>query len=84
MAVRTSCIYSLSVVSTFVPQGIIATMVQLFFAWRLKVLTKNWLVVGIVVLSSSVFGRKSSILPKANTDANLAKCVPLVPPLVSP
>ncbi|EKM59054.1 uncharacterized protein PHACADRAFT_249233 [Phanerochaete carnosa HHB-10118-sp] len=36
--------------------GIIAVMVQLFFAWRLKVLTKNRFVVAVVVCSSSVAG----------------------------
>ncbi|KAJ2936301.1 hypothetical protein H1R20_g794, partial [Candolleomyces eurysporus] len=30
--------------------GIIATVVQLFFAWRVRVLTKNWFLVSIVVV----------------------------------
>ncbi|KIP10607.1 hypothetical protein PHLGIDRAFT_125469 [Phlebiopsis gigantea 11061_1 CR5-6] len=36
--------------------GIIATMVQLFFAWRLYVVTKNWWIVGLVVISSVTSG----------------------------
>ncbi|EKM51209.1 uncharacterized protein PHACADRAFT_213079 [Phanerochaete carnosa HHB-10118-sp] len=32
--------------------GIIATLVQLFFAWRLKVLTNNWWITGLVVLTA--------------------------------
>lgn len=43
-------------------QGIIATMVQLFFAWRLHVLTKKWWIVSPVVLSSSVSGRMYAII----------------------
>ncbi|KAJ2931969.1 hypothetical protein H1R20_g5115, partial [Candolleomyces eurysporus] len=30
--------------------GIIATVVQLFFAWRVRVLTKNWFLVSLVVV----------------------------------
>ncbi|EMD35143.1 hypothetical protein CERSUDRAFT_97065 [Gelatoporia subvermispora B] len=38
--------------------GIIATSVQLFFAWRIKVLTQNNWIVGVVVFSAmgSIFG----------------------------
>lgn len=34
-------------------QGIIATMVQLFFAWRVKVLTGNWWLVTLIVITAS-------------------------------
>ncbi|TEB30708.1 hypothetical protein FA13DRAFT_1710327 [Coprinellus micaceus] len=41
--------------------GIIATTVQLFFAWRIRVLTKNWLFVGLVA-SLAVAGVVGSIV----------------------
>lgn len=42
-------------------QGIISMMVQFFYAWRIHVLTKNWLVVAVVVLTSTVSGRESRL-----------------------
>ena len=33
-------------------QGTIATVVQLFFAWRVKVLTGNWLAFMLIVVTA--------------------------------
>ena len=38
-------------------QGIIATMVQMFYARRILVLTKNKWITAVVVISSAVSGR---------------------------
>lgn len=38
------------------PQGLISMMVQLFYAWRIRVLTKNYWVVALVCLTSAVSG----------------------------
>ena len=42
-------------------QGIIATMVQLFFAWRVKVLTGNIWLVMLLVVGTTISGRVSLI-----------------------
>jgi len=47
-------------ISTYIPQGIIATLVQLFYAWRVKVLTgKLWLVALIVACALTGFCESS-------------------------
>ena len=41
-------------------QGIIAMMVQLFYARRILILTKNWWLFALVVVSSCVSGSRCS------------------------
>ena len=43
-------------------QGIIAVLVQIFFAWRLGALTKSWTLVVVVCLGSISGGGKSTSL----------------------
>ncbi|KAJ3573318.1 hypothetical protein NP233_g2514 [Leucocoprinus birnbaumii] len=42
-----------------VTTGVIAVMVQLFYAWRIHVLIQNWLLVGVVVVLSLASGAAS-------------------------
>lgn len=53
-------------------QGITTTMVQLFFAWRVKVLTRNIPLVAVIVITSISSGCKCLVQssggrPKVNT-----------------
>jgi hypothetical protein len=84
MAVRPLSIPYVRLLTFCSCQGIISMMVQFFYAWRIQVLTKNWWVVAVVALSSTVSG--GTLLPHVldhTTHLPGCKCALLARPSVS-